>query len=116
MPANVPDGGIWLSTRPADMRKSFDGLAALARNVLGADIVSGGWFVFADCRRTMMKINGFGPGGYLEDVPQRVAVYPSSRVEEPVPRLWKDLSAGDPMKSDLGTGVECRASDPPGAG
>ena len=28
----------------------------------------------------------------------------------------KDLFASDPMKSDLGTGVECRASDLPGAG
>ncbi|MDE0532812.1 MAG: IS66 family insertion sequence element accessory protein TnpB [Albidovulum sp.] len=63
MPANVPEGGIWLSTRPADMRKSFDGLAALVRNELGGDVVSGGWFVFADRRRTMMKIIGFGPGG-----------------------------------------------------
>jgi hypothetical protein len=26
---------IWLSTRPADLRKSFDGLAALARDGLG---------------------------------------------------------------------------------
>ncbi|MDE0530483.1 MAG: IS66 family insertion sequence element accessory protein TnpB [Albidovulum sp.] len=63
MPANVPEGGIWLATRPADMRKSFDGLAAPVRNELGGDVVSGGWFVFADRRRTMMKIIGFGPGG-----------------------------------------------------
>ncbi|MDE0113120.1 MAG: IS66 family insertion sequence element accessory protein TnpB [Albidovulum sp.] len=63
MPANVPEGGIWLSTRPADMRKSFDGLVALVRSELGGDVVSGGWFVFADLRRTMMKILGFGPGG-----------------------------------------------------
>ena len=27
MPANLPEGGIRLSTAPADMRKSFDGLA-----------------------------------------------------------------------------------------
>ena len=52
---------------------------------------------------------------YLEDVLQRVSVHPSSRVEEPAPRRWKDLFAGDPMVSNLGTGVECRASDLPGA-
>ena len=63
MPANVPEGGIWLSTRPADMRKSFDGLAALVRNELGGDVVSGGWFIFVNRKRTMMKIIGFGPGG-----------------------------------------------------
>ncbi|MDE0113734.1 MAG: hypothetical protein OXN84_15790, partial [Albidovulum sp.] len=33
------------------------------RNELGGDVVSGGWFVFADRRRTMMKIIGFAPGG-----------------------------------------------------
>ncbi|MDE0532818.1 MAG: hypothetical protein OXI01_15425 [Albidovulum sp.] len=34
VPANGPESGIWLSTRPAAMRKSFDYLAALMRNVL----------------------------------------------------------------------------------
>ncbi|MDE0532502.1 MAG: IS66 family insertion sequence element accessory protein TnpB [Albidovulum sp.] len=51
MPANVPESGIWLSARPADMRKSLDGLAAPVRNELGGDVVSGGWFVFDDRRR-----------------------------------------------------------------
>ena len=46
---------------------------------------------------------------------RRISVHPSSRVEEPVPRLWKDLFAANPMNSDLGTGVPCRASDLPGA-
>ncbi|MDE0305253.1 MAG: transposase, partial [Albidovulum sp.] len=59
------------------------------------------------------RLQGVDPRAYLEDVLQRVSVHPSSRVQELTPRLWKDLFAGDPMKSDLGTGVECRASDPP---
>ena len=63
MPASVPEAGIWLSTAPADMRKSFDGLAGLVRNRLGADPASGGWRIFINRRRTMMKILGFGPGG-----------------------------------------------------
>ncbi|MDE0305026.1 MAG: hypothetical protein OXI87_09105 [Albidovulum sp.] len=45
----------------------------------------------------------------------RVSIHPSSHVAEPSPRRWKDLFAGDPMASDLGIGVECRASDLPGA-
>ena len=45
------------------MRKSNDGLAALVRNDLGGDVVSGGWFVFINRRRTTMKILRFGPGG-----------------------------------------------------
>ena len=63
MLTSVPEAGIWLSTAPADMRKSFDGLAGLVRNRLGADPASGGWRIFINRRRTMMKILGFGPGG-----------------------------------------------------
>ena len=32
---------VYLATEPADMRKSFDGLAALAQGVLGLDPLSG---------------------------------------------------------------------------
>ena len=39
-----PAGGIWLSTQPTDMRKSFDGLSALVRNHLRDDPLSGRWF------------------------------------------------------------------------
>ena len=46
---------------------------------------------------------------------RRISIHPSSRVEEPAPRRWKDLFAGDPTAPDLGTGVRCRASELPGA-
>ncbi|MDE0533254.1 MAG: transposase domain-containing protein, partial [Albidovulum sp.] len=59
------------------------------------------------------RLQGVDPRACLEDVLQRVSVHPSSRVQEPAPKRWKDLFAGDPMKSDLGTGVQRRASDPP---
>ena len=62
------------------------------------------------------RLQGVDPRACLEDVLRRVSVHPSSRVGEPAPRRWKDLFAGDPVESDLGTGVEYRASDPPGAG
>ena len=39
-------GRIFVYTRPTDMRKSFDSLAALVRDQLGADPLSGHLFVF----------------------------------------------------------------------
>jgi transposase len=39
-------GRIFVYTRPTDMRKSFDSLAALVRESLGADPLSGHLFVF----------------------------------------------------------------------
>ncbi len=47
---------IYLSTAPADMRKSFDGLFALAVEHLGRDPFSGGVFVFVNRRRDRMKL------------------------------------------------------------
>jgi transposase len=47
---------VYLATEPADMRKSFDGLAALAQGVLGLDPLSGHLFVFANRRRDRLKI------------------------------------------------------------
>ena len=43
---------IWLRVAPADMRRSFDGLAALARNHLGEDPADGSWFVYVNRRWT----------------------------------------------------------------
>jgi transposase len=47
---------IYLSTAPADMRKSFDGLLALAVEHLRRDPFSGGLFVFVNRRRDRMKL------------------------------------------------------------
>jgi len=59
-----PSVRIFVSTAPTDMRKSFDGLAALARHHLGRDPLSGHLFVFFNQRRTLIKVlcwdrNGF---------------------------------------------------------
>ena len=55
---------IWLYAKPADMRKSFDGLSALVRTRLKENPVSGELFVFINRRRTQMKVLYFDRGGY----------------------------------------------------
>jgi transposase len=47
---------VYLATRPADMRKSFDGLAALVSGGLALDPLSGHLFVFINKRRDRIKI------------------------------------------------------------
>ena len=46
------------------MRRSFDGLSAQVRNLLGENPASGHWFVFVNRRGTMLKILAFDTGGY----------------------------------------------------
>lgn len=55
---------LWLCTAPVDMRRSFDGLAALVRHSLGQDPLSGQGFVFVNRRRTQLKCLYFEAGGY----------------------------------------------------
>jgi transposase len=47
---------IYLAVEPADMRKQFDGLLALASDHLGRDPLAGGLFVFVNRRRDRMKM------------------------------------------------------------
>lgn len=55
---------IWLYAQPVDMRKQFDGLAALAQNKLQSRASSGDLFVFVNRKRTQMKILYYNSGGY----------------------------------------------------
>jgi transposase len=55
---------VWLYTPSTDMRKSFDGLSALVRNVLQEDPTSGHLFVFTNRKRTQMKVLYFDRSGY----------------------------------------------------
>ena len=55
---------IWLYTPPTDMRKSFDGLAALVKTQLAEDPLSGQVFVFINRRRTQLKALYFDRSGY----------------------------------------------------
>jgi transposase len=47
---------IYLCIQPTDMRKSFNGLWALAVEHLGQDPLVGGLFVFINRRRDLMKL------------------------------------------------------------
>lgn len=51
-----PSVRIFLCTQPTDMRRSFDGLAALTRAVLKQEVLSGHLFVFFNRRRDRTKI------------------------------------------------------------
>lgn len=53
-----PEAGIrvFLYGQPVDMRKSFDGLYALARHGLQQDPLSGQLFAFVNRRGTQMKV------------------------------------------------------------
>ena len=55
---------IWLATAPTDMRLGFDGLAARVRQGLGADPLSGQFFVFIGRRADRVKILYWDTSGY----------------------------------------------------
>ena len=55
---------IWLCTTPTDMRKSFTGLSAQVRRLLGENPTSGELFVFVNRRGTQMKVLYFDRTGY----------------------------------------------------
>ena len=51
-----PSTRVFVATKPADMRRSFDGLAALVRDFLGDDPLSGHLFVFRNRVGDRLKI------------------------------------------------------------
>jgi len=55
---------IFLYRDPADMRKSFDGLAGLVREHMDADVFSGALFVFVNRRRKLVKILCWANDGF----------------------------------------------------
>jgi transposase len=55
---------IWLSAQPADLRKSFDSLAALVRDGLRGDPLSGDIFVFRNKSADRIKLLVWEEDGY----------------------------------------------------
>ena len=57
---------VWLAAGVTDMRKGFNGLAALAQDVLKQDPFSGHLFVFRGRRGDLLKVSWFdGQGACL---------------------------------------------------
>jgi transposase len=53
----IPAGTkVYLSVAPADLRRSFDGLAAMAMSELHKDPTEGGLFVFLNKRATLVRV------------------------------------------------------------
>ena len=59
-----PSVQIFLASGPTDMRKSFNGLEAAARQVIRRDPLSGHLFVFCNRRRNRLKILLFDGTGF----------------------------------------------------
>lgn len=58
-----PATQIFLAAGPTDMRKSFEGLSDLVRSRLKGDPLSGHLFVFANRRKTRLKLLYFDGSG-----------------------------------------------------
>ena len=56
---------IFLAAGPADLRRSFDGLAAMAREVIREDPLSGHLFVFSNRRRDRVKVLFWDRSGFV---------------------------------------------------
>jgi hypothetical protein len=59
-----PTVRIWLAAQPADLRKSFDSLAALVRDKLRRDPLSGDIFVFRNKAADRIKLLVWEEDGY----------------------------------------------------
>ena len=55
---------VHLFGQPADMRKSFNGLQALARHAMGADPLDGALYVFVNRRGSQLKCLYFDRSGF----------------------------------------------------
>lgn len=85
---------IFLCTEPADLRKSFDGLAQMVREFLGQDPLSGHLFIFRNPRGDRLKLLYWDGDG--------LAIW------------YKRLEQGSfrfPAPSGDGRGVEIRSAD-----
>jgi transposase len=58
-----PQVRVFVCTQPADMRKGFDGLSAMATTIMSQDPLSGHFFVFRSKRGEKLKVLYWGGDG-----------------------------------------------------
>jgi len=89
---------VFVHLGPTDMRRSFDGLAAMVREIIQADPLSGHLFVFFNRRRDRVKILFWDRTGlclWYKRLEQGVFTLPqASESDQPqsVEMTWADLS------------------------
>lgn len=59
-----PSVRLYVATEPVDFRKGFDGLASVARHVVGEDPMSGHIFLFYNRRRNRVKALWWDRSGF----------------------------------------------------
>ena len=59
-----PHSRIFLATEPVDFRQGIDGLAAVCRQVLGANLLEGAVYVFRNRAATALKLLLYDGQGY----------------------------------------------------
>ena len=59
-----PDVRIFISSEPCDMRRQFNGLAALVRSGMGRDPESGDLYIFRNRKSDIIKVLFFDRHGY----------------------------------------------------
>jgi transposase len=108
---------VYFAREPADMRKSFDGLSALASGALGLDPLSGHLFVFINKRRDRVKILYWDRDGLavwakrLERGTFRAPAATASRVEMTTAELAA-LLAGIDLNTARRRARYCRPATP----
>lgn len=62
---SLSPGRYYLYSRPADMRKSFDGLCGIVTSKMRRDPMSGDVFIFINKKRNRIKLLRWEPGGFV---------------------------------------------------
>lgn len=92
-----PTVRVFVHLGPTDMRRSFDGLAAMVREIIQADPMSGHLFVFFNRRRDRVKILFWDRTGlclWYKRLEQGVFTLPKASDADPphCEMNWVDLS------------------------
>ena len=73
---------VWAYPKPCDLRKGHNGLSGLVVTEFEADPLSGDFFIFVNCRRTLCKVLLWDGTG--------LCIYNKRLEEGRFARLWRD--------------------------